>query len=126
MATPDSKPIFEINPQHPLIEKLDAEPDEDRFGELPQPVHALVRVQALRLRLRQVGARQAAARSGRVVIGPVKLDSTGMRALRDGVEGALYSTTDDLISVPAPTEPIERVDAAIAALDVLLAPVAVS
>ncbi|KEA22964.1 hypothetical protein BH77_19575 [Pseudomonas aeruginosa C2773C] len=30
----DSKPIFEINPQHPLIEKLDAEPDEDRFGEL--------------------------------------------------------------------------------------------
>ena len=31
---PDSKPIFEINPQHPLIEKLDAEPDEDRFGEL--------------------------------------------------------------------------------------------
>ena len=31
---PDSKPIFEINPQHPLIEKLDAEPDEDRFADL--------------------------------------------------------------------------------------------
>lgn len=31
---PDSKPIFEINPAHPLIEKLDGEPDEDRFGEL--------------------------------------------------------------------------------------------
>ncbi|MFV3307773.1 molecular chaperone HtpG [Pseudomonas sp. NY15181] len=31
---PDSKPIFEFNPAHPLIEKLDAEPDEDRFGEL--------------------------------------------------------------------------------------------
>lgn len=28
---PDSKPIFEFNPAHPLIEKLDAEPDEDRF-----------------------------------------------------------------------------------------------
>ena len=31
---PESKPIFEINPQHPLIEKLDAEPDEERFAEL--------------------------------------------------------------------------------------------
>ncbi|MFC3608952.1 molecular chaperone HtpG [Stutzerimonas tarimensis] len=31
---PDAKPIFEINPQHPLIEKLDAEPDEDRFKDL--------------------------------------------------------------------------------------------
>ena len=33
---PDSKPIFEINPQHPLIEKLDQEPDEDRFSDLAQ------------------------------------------------------------------------------------------
>ena len=31
---PDSKPIFEINPQHPLIEKLDQEPDEERFADL--------------------------------------------------------------------------------------------
>ncbi|NWB85650.1 molecular chaperone HtpG [Pseudomonas gingeri] len=31
---PDSKPIFEFNPTHPLIEKLDGEPDEDRFGDL--------------------------------------------------------------------------------------------
>ncbi|PAV50011.1 molecular chaperone HtpG [Pseudomonas sp. HAR-UPW-AIA-41] len=31
---PESKPIFEINPGHPLIEKLDGEPDEDRFVDL--------------------------------------------------------------------------------------------
>jgi molecular chaperone HtpG len=31
---PDSKPIFEINPAHPLIEKLDAEQSEDRFADL--------------------------------------------------------------------------------------------
>jgi molecular chaperone HtpG len=31
---PDAKPIFEINPQHPLIEKLDGEADEDRFADL--------------------------------------------------------------------------------------------
>ena len=31
---PESKPIFEFNPGHPLIEKLDAETDEDRFVDL--------------------------------------------------------------------------------------------
>lgn len=31
---PDSKPIFEFNPSHPLIEKLDAEADEERFTDL--------------------------------------------------------------------------------------------
>ncbi|WLG58746.1 molecular chaperone HtpG [Pseudomonas extremorientalis] len=31
---PDSKPIFEFNPAHPLIEKLDGEPSEERFGDL--------------------------------------------------------------------------------------------
>lgn len=30
---PDSKPIFEFNPSHPLVEKLDNEPDEDRFAD---------------------------------------------------------------------------------------------
>ncbi len=93
---------------------------EDRFGELPQPVHALVRVQSLRLHMRRAGARRAATRSGRVIIGPIALDSTGMRALRDGVEGALYSTVDNLISVPAPSEPAQRVEAAIAALAVVI------
>lgn len=31
---PESKPIFEFNPAHPLIERLDAEADEDRFTDL--------------------------------------------------------------------------------------------
>ena len=31
---PESKPIFEFNPAHPLIEKLDAEPDEERFADI--------------------------------------------------------------------------------------------
>ncbi|MCY4426239.1 MAG: molecular chaperone HtpG [Halieaceae bacterium] len=31
---PDSKPILEVNPGHPLLEKLDAEPDEERFADL--------------------------------------------------------------------------------------------
>ncbi|MTI12816.1 molecular chaperone HtpG [Sansalvadorimonas verongulae] len=33
-AVPESKPIFEINPEHPLITRLDNEQDEDRFAEL--------------------------------------------------------------------------------------------
>ncbi|MGY2147296.1 molecular chaperone HtpG [Pseudomonas azotoformans] len=31
---PDSKPIFEFNPAHPLIEKLDGEQSEELFGDL--------------------------------------------------------------------------------------------
>ncbi|WP_434607164.1 molecular chaperone HtpG [Pseudomonas sp. D2-30] len=31
---PDSKPIFEFNPAHPLVEKLDNEQNEERFGDL--------------------------------------------------------------------------------------------
>lgn len=31
---PDSKPIFEFNPAHPLIEKLDKEQSDERFGDL--------------------------------------------------------------------------------------------
>jgi molecular chaperone HtpG len=31
---PESKPYFEYNPDHPLIERLDAEADEDRFADL--------------------------------------------------------------------------------------------
>jgi len=31
---PEAKPVFEFNPAHPLIERLDAETDQDRFGDL--------------------------------------------------------------------------------------------
>ncbi len=33
-AVPESKPILELNPEHPLVKKLDQEPDEDRFADL--------------------------------------------------------------------------------------------
>ena len=33
-AVPETKPIFEINPAHPLLVKLDKEEDEDRFGDI--------------------------------------------------------------------------------------------
>jgi len=31
---PESKPILEINPSHPLVKMLDQEADEDRFADL--------------------------------------------------------------------------------------------
>ena len=37
-AVPSSKPIFEINPDHPLVLKLDQEQDEDRFTDLVKVV----------------------------------------------------------------------------------------
>jgi molecular chaperone HtpG len=33
-TVPETKPIFEINPDHPLMVKLDSESDEDRFSDL--------------------------------------------------------------------------------------------
>lgn len=33
-SMPESKPIFEVNPKHPLLERLDQEADEDRFADL--------------------------------------------------------------------------------------------
>jgi molecular chaperone HtpG len=33
-AIPESKPIFELNPEHSLVQKLDHESDEDRFADL--------------------------------------------------------------------------------------------
>ncbi|WP_231757819.1 molecular chaperone HtpG [Microbulbifer elongatus] len=31
---PDAKPVFEVNPNHPLVQRLDQEQDEDRFADL--------------------------------------------------------------------------------------------
>ena len=33
-AVPESKPIFEINPEHPLLTKLDKETEGERLGDL--------------------------------------------------------------------------------------------
>jgi molecular chaperone HtpG len=37
-AVPDSKPILEINPTHPLIKRLDGDSDEERFADLTRIV----------------------------------------------------------------------------------------
>ncbi len=37
-AMPEAKPIFEINPEHPLVARLDKEADEERFADLTRVV----------------------------------------------------------------------------------------
>lgn len=67
---PESKPILEINPTHPLAEMLDQEPDEDRFeslaniifdqatlvegGQLDDPADYVSRMNKLLVEMRQV------------------------------------------------------------------------
>jgi transcription-repair coupling factor (superfamily II helicase) len=92
----------------------------DRFGPLPPGVDALLAVQRLRVRLRDLGAGQVAARGGRIVVGPVSLTSQQLRALREAYPRAMYDSRERSASVPAPSAPSERV----AAADALLAALA--
>ncbi len=38
-AMPESKPTIEINPEHPLLQKMDKEQDEDRFADLAHVIY---------------------------------------------------------------------------------------
>ena len=37
-AVPESKPSIEVNPEHPLVKKMDQEADEDRFADLARVI----------------------------------------------------------------------------------------
>ena len=39
-TVPEVKPIFELNPEHSLVEKLDVESDEDRFADIAEILFA--------------------------------------------------------------------------------------
>jgi transcription-repair coupling factor (superfamily II helicase) len=101
------------------LESVGALADEiaDRFGPIPPGVTALLAVQQLRVRLRELGSGQVAVRGGRVVLGPVSLTSHQLRALRERHPRAMYDSRAGSVSIPAPSAPVERV----AAADALLA-----
>ena len=96
----------------------------DRFGPLPQPVEALVAVQRLKLKLIRIGGSRLAVRAGRVVLSPVALTSAALRSLRNFESRAVYSSTDHTVSIPAPSAPHERLEAAERVVDALLDAVA--
>ncbi len=92
----------------------------DRFGPPPPPVEALITVQRLKLKLMRMGGSRLAVRSGRVVVAPVALTSAALRALRGLDARATYSSADHTVSVPAPSAPHERLEAAERAIDALM------
>lgn len=105
------------------LARLQAELD-DRFGTPPPPVEALLTVQRLKLKLLRAGGSQLSVRSGRVTMAPISLTSAGLRALRDAAPRATYSSADRTVSVPAPSAPHERLEAAEGVLDAVLDAVA--
>ncbi len=92
----------------------------DRFGDPPPSVRALVQVQRLKRKTVRVGGNHLAVRAGKVVVAPVSLTSTAMRALREAVPRAVYSSAERTVSVPAASDPGERLQAAENALDALI------
>jgi transcription-repair coupling factor (superfamily II helicase) len=65
---------------------------EDRFGPLPEPVANLFAIQEAKLKLAVLGADFLVFRGGRATVGPVVLGSGELRALRERVETAVYSS----------------------------------
>jgi transcription-repair coupling factor (superfamily II helicase) len=98
----------------------------DRFGPPPPPVEALIGVQRLKLKVARAGGNHLSVKQGRVTLAPVALTSAGIRALRDAHPRAVYSSAERTVSVPAPTAPHERLEAADAVLDALLDAVALA
>src|SRR5262245_6603473 len=72
---------------------------EDRYGPLPEPVEHLFAIQAAKLRLAVLGADYLVFRSGRAAVGPVVLGSGELRALRERVDTAVYTTAKREVSL---------------------------
>lgn len=62
----------------------------DRFGEPPEPVEALLQLQAIRLKAAQAGCSAVAFRGQRLQIDGLKLDDAGAARLRASDERAVY------------------------------------
>jgi transcription-repair coupling factor (superfamily II helicase) len=88
---------------------------EDRYGPLPEPVEHLFAIQAAKLRLAVLGADYLVFRSGRASVGPVVLGSGELRALRERVDTAVYTTAKREVSLRS-----EEFRGAIRLLDAML------
>jgi transcription-repair coupling factor (superfamily II helicase) len=92
---------------------------EDRFGPLPEPVDALLRLQATRIKLGRVGARTAEVRGDKLVIAPVELDSAQASALREELDQVVYESLRRTLRVALPEEEAKRLSAVVRAAEVL-------
>jgi transcription-repair coupling factor (superfamily II helicase) len=93
---------------------------EDRFGELPQPLENLIRLQDARIKLGRAGARNVGFSAGRMRVSPIDLGPNGRAALKQELPGAVFDSGRSTIAVPVPEEPAERFPAVVAAAEGIL------
>jgi transcription-repair coupling factor (superfamily II helicase) len=92
---------------------------EDRFGPIPAPVDALLKLQDARIRIGRAGARTAELRGDRFVIAPVELDSSQAGALRAELDEVVYESLKRTLRVGMPEETEERLPAVLKAAEAL-------
>ena len=93
---------------------------EDRFGEIPDPLHNLIALQQARIKLGQAGARAVTMRGDRLAVTPIELDSVRAKKIRAQIPEALYESGKSQLSVRVPKDPAQRFPAIVRAADVLL------
>ena len=71
----------------------------DRFGPVPEPVANLIAIPEARLVAAELGANSVSLRGGKFTVGPVRLSSSEVRALRDAHADALYTVAKNEVSV---------------------------
>jgi len=67
---------------------------EDRYGDVPEPVENLFRIQDVKLKLATLGADFLVYRGGRASVGQVVLGSGELRVLRSRIDTAVYSSAN--------------------------------
>jgi transcription-repair coupling factor (superfamily II helicase) len=93
---------------------------EDRFGDVPDPLHNLIALQQARIKLGQAGARAVTMRGDRLAVTPIELDSVRAKRIRAEIPEALYESGKSQFSVRVPKDPAQRFPAIVRAADVLL------
>jgi len=71
----------------------------DRYGPLPEPVENLFAIQDAKLKLAVLGADYLVYRAGRASVGPVVLGSGELRALRERIDTAVYTSAKREVSL---------------------------
>ncbi len=74
---------------------------EDRYGPLPEPVENLFAIQEAKLKLARLGADYLVFRGGRAAVGPTVIGSGELRALRERVDTAVYSSAKREVTLRA-------------------------
>jgi transcription-repair coupling factor (superfamily II helicase) len=70
----------------------------DRFGPVPEPVSNLIAIQEARLVAAELGATSVSLRAGKFTVGPVRLSSSDVRALRAAHPDVLYTVAKHEVS----------------------------